>query len=310
MLRPNRTSIIEYMQAHQGRSESSSLNPRNHSQTTQHTMKTFTNHLCAAAIVLAGILLPCLPGSAGETANMVVLAQSTFDADADGWMQDGGANNPIAAAFLSAGGTAGGCASSTARDFLSAPRKFLGDQRHAYGGILRYDLKQNKGSGWLRVWDVRLLSGGLDLGNRLSQNNPPTTWTTVEISLLETDGWVNRGASRPATREELLTVLSNLETLWIRADYASGGTAMLDNVTILGRPSGPSESVLTLQQLPVLSIDGEVSGTYRIDWRAALDAADAWTPLTSVVLPHSPYLFVDTSAAGKPGRYYRTVKVQ
>jgi hypothetical protein len=42
-----------------------------------------------------------------------------------------------------------------------------------------------------------------------------------------------------------------------------------------------------------------------VEYRSALDPADAWKPLAELVLPTTPHLFVDTNSIGQPKRFYR-----
>jgi hypothetical protein len=53
-------------------------------------------------------------------------------------------------------------------------------------------------------------------------------------------------------------------------------------------------------------IQGTVGATYRIEARPAFNAAAPFTTVTNLVLPVSPYLWIDTNApANKPARIYR-----
>jgi hypothetical protein len=55
-----------------------------------------------------------------------------------------------------------------------------------------------------------------------------------------------------------------------------------------------------------LTINGQVGGNYRIDYLDALASTSIWQPLTNIVLPSSPYLFIDTRSVVQQ-RYYRSV---
>src|SRR4051812_44365887 len=54
-----------------------------------------------------------------------------------------------------------------------------------------------------------------------------------------------------------------------------------------------------------LTITGTPGATYPIQYVTSMGKSNAWTTLTNLVLPTSPYLLVDTSIADPPQRYYR-----
>jgi len=55
-----------------------------------------------------------------------------------------------------------------------------------------------------------------------------------------------------------------------------------------------------------LTLRGPVGGTFRIDCLNDLNNTN-WTTLTNIVLPNSPYLFIDTSSPSFLRRFYRAV---
>ena len=267
----------------------------------------------------AGVLAIALAGSCwltGQTAwgqtnspALIPIATSTFDdsaAGADGWLQTIEYQQSTPPTYQSSSGFTGGGIASTTGDFFVAPAKFLGNQSRAYGGDLRFDLKQNKTSGFTRGWDVRLHSSGMILVNRYPQQ-PPTVWTTFEFTLHEGHGWVNRDAGRDATREELIGALSNLEAIWIRADYGNSSLAQLDNVMLLAQPSGPIQPILAAGTYGGITIQGQVGTSYRIEYTATPNGTNSWQKLTDVLLPSSPYLFIDQSSPSAAVRFYRAV---
>lgn len=71
------------------------------------------------------------------------------------------------------------------------------------------------------------------------------------------------------------------------------------------------ESVgLNIALYPGLTINGTVGCQYRIEYTTFLNpnpSLTVWTPLTTLTLPTSPFLYVDTSAPATGTRFYRAV---
>lgn len=88
------------------------------------------------------------------------------------------------------------------------------------------------------------------------------------------------------------------------AEPTYDNTAFFDNVQVVY--AGP---LVTLDLYAGLNISGVVGSTNAIQY--ATNASDTnWVTLTNLVLPQSPYLFVDTSASARSGvRFYRAVLV-
>jgi hypothetical protein len=57
---------------------------------------------------------------------------------------------------------------------------------------------------------------------------------------------------------------------------------------------------------PTLFIEGVIGGGYRIEYREGLKETH-WLTLTNLVLPATPYQFVDYSAQGQSQRVYRLI---
>ncbi|MBN2506202.1 MAG: PD40 domain-containing protein [Verrucomicrobia bacterium] len=68
-----------------------------------------------------------------------------------------------------------------------------------------------------------------------------------------------------------------------------------------------SVSLLNLQILAALEISGVAGATYRIQYMPDMNHPSDWMTLTDVVLPSSPYLWVDRQSHGQPSRFYRAV---
>jgi hypothetical protein len=99
-----------------------------------------------------------------------------------------------------------------------------------------------------------------------------------------------------------------INRLWIRAEYASGGDASdLDVVTLWSQPSGPLQPVLAMNVQPEIWIEGAVGRTYRVEHQDDLEPTNVWLELAEVVLPISPFRFIDETALGVPRRFYRAI---
>lgn len=69
----------------------------------------------------------------------------------------------------------------------------------------------------------------------------------------------------------------------------------------------PPTSISTINMYAGLTLFGMAGTTNRIDFKNDL-AAPNWTVLTNLVLPFSPYLFIDTNSPNSTKRFYRVVQ--
>jgi hypothetical protein len=72
----------------------------------------------------------------------------------------------------------------------------------------------------------------------------------------------------------------------------SGYTSAPD--VLIGPPDMPSMTILDVKMIPEITIYGEIGATNQIQWINAYGDTNAWTVLTNIVLPSSPYVFYDT----------------
>jgi len=114
--------------------------------------------------------------------------------------------------------------------WFSAPRKFLGDQRDKYGGVLsmrvgfwEYGGSFVNSSASRGTFDVLLSSesAGMSLGcDRLL---PPLAFIhNMAVELREDSGWVVVGTRGAPSRSDFDRVLSSLSSLWVRGGYYTG----------------------------------------------------------------------------------------
>ncbi len=199
-----------------------------------------------------------------------VLLSSSFAADAEGWSApvDG-----TEIAYMPADATSDGhiCADDTSDDsdwYFQAPEAWLGDQSAAYGGALRFTLRQSAEDAQYDADDILITGGGITLKFNTAEN-PSTDWTLYQAPLVETAGWVNTSTGAAPTREEMLAVLSAVTELRIRGEYREGGdTGCLDeaqlvsvlNPLVRGQAVQIEPTQVVLAATPVRSVAGQVSG--------------------------------------------------
>jgi hypothetical protein len=197
--------------------------------------------LLVAAPVLAALLTPSFSGAQ--------IAQSTFAADADGWLSvtlpyPSAIPPTIVASFAPTWNSdSGGYISMVDPDgtttgnteYWQAPAKYLGSKTAAYGGALEFDLANAPGSGLFSQEDIILLGGGLTLIHPLGGASPTAAFQHYSIPLTEA-GWKRDNLAGPAaTQLEFLAALANVTQIFIRAEYQLGmDTEYLDNVVMSG----------------------------------------------------------------------------
>lgn len=248
---------------------------------------------------------------------LLVLASSHFDDTNnpfDGWR---GTNSPTYQTNMLGGATSNSVGYlrlvETKGDgqtmYFVAPAKFLGDKRAAYNGVLRLAHRQDATSQQTGGGNFVLLGSSNTLLSFSLRGTPSTTWTSFEIPLNENVGWINTTSNTFATQEDFQRVMLSVNRLWIRAEYSTQNTDQsdLDDVELLGRPSGPLQPSLTASTFAGVTIHGAIGTSYRIESRSALDAAATWQKLSDLVLPTSPYLFIDQTSPGTTNRFYRAV---
>lgn len=275
-------------------------------------MKTRSINVLAAAIVL---LASTASRALFAQTPLVTLASSDFEMNAEGWQGTNTANGRETLTYKTGGASSNSVGyisvNETSGDgqvmYFAAPAKFLGDKRAAYHGLLRFNLKQSAAdsSGPVRNF-VYLGATNLLLAFGL-YSTPGTNWASFEVPLNENVGWFNVTSNRLATQEDFCTVFRAVKKLWICAEYSTHNSdgSDLDDVVLLGQPSGPVQPILAAGTYAGITIDGAVGSSYRIEYRESLDSSDKWQKMADIVLPASPYLFVDPSSPSASRRFYR-----
>jgi hypothetical protein len=67
----------------------------------------------------------------------------------------------------------------------------------------------------------------------------------------------------------------------------------------------PPVSLQSIEVIPGLRITGTIGALFRIECRDELAQTSDWITLKNLVLPASPYLFIETNGASTLKRFYR-----
>jgi hypothetical protein len=118
--------------------------------------------------------------------------------------------------------------------------------------------------------------------------------------------WQKDGAAIPGATNATLTLagFSTNEVGWYTVLVSNGFTTSSRAVFVgLG-----DVLALDVELLAGLTITGLVGETYRVEYTTDLNEPHAWHPLTTLVLPTSPYRYLLDSISAGPKRFYRAVQ--
>lgn len=194
---------------------------------------------------LAGAAFAAALGSASPAAAATILAQSTFDTGAEGWVEGDftGGNRTHPLTWDSRGHVLAIDAYGQVAGFL-APIAFRGDKRDAFGGTLSFDLASDLPAVSDDLPYVTLRRDGLLLFGLLTNLAPNSAFRRYSVELRPENFVIGDPESNPtvtpATAEQLRRVLTNITQLSIRADVANGrDAARLDNVVLTASAAVP-----------------------------------------------------------------------
>jgi hypothetical protein len=187
---------------------------------------------------------------------------STFEANTEGWTAVGDVAGPVT--WLSTGGNPAGHIELTDQviggvTYFVAPTSFHGNYNSALGTSLTFDLRQSfpGAPNQFDAPDIILEGGGLTLLFDTPTNPANNGWTSYDVPLTDVSGWRVSNLSGPlATQAQILTTLTNITDLQIRAEYQTGAdTDSLDNVFLFSAPSSIPDSSSALFMLS-LAVSG------------------------------------------------------
>jgi hypothetical protein len=153
-----------------------------------------------------------------------------------------------------------------------------------------------------------ILTNGMPylLGFDLAYNNIAPLPVSIEYSI----GGITRTFTRlPGTeipfwqRQTLVFTATNTGPHTLRFRDTSGhfrAGAALDNVSLT-----PIVSHVSINLYAGVRLEGVAGQSYRIEYVDTLGSGNDWTALTNIVLPSTPYLFLDVGSTNAGRRFYR-----
>lgn len=103
--------------------------------------------------------------------------------------------------------------------YWSLPQRFLGNQLQSYGGNLSFTVGNEAYGQYIPDQDIIIRGNGLTLV--WTRHNPTEQRTDAPIKESEWQS-IDQGGPHIASRADLLTVLSNLESILVRANLREG----------------------------------------------------------------------------------------
>jgi hypothetical protein len=180
--------------------------------------------LTRSTAIAAGVLVGLLGGRAQQLSQERALVAHGFEATTHGWLVSGdtGAAEPQ---LHASGGQPGGYLSHADEAlgetwYFRAPDSVLRALAAAEHGTLSYSLKQSADVAGIVEDDVVIAGPAGRLSYRFP-TSPGTNWTTFSVKLTAGAGW-RWNWNRPASEEQIHSVLANPTSLEIRGEYHTG----------------------------------------------------------------------------------------
>jgi hypothetical protein len=186
------------------------------------------------AIVIA-LIAGFVDSGAQTRSDERIVVVHDFTTSAHGWLISGD-TGLTAPELKPAGGNPGGYVSNTDEAlgetwYFRAPDSVLRALSAAEHGTLSYDLEQSADEPGFLDDDVVIVGPAGRLSYRF-RSSPGITWTPFSVRLAASAGW-RWNWNRPATQEQMKSVLDNPTSLEIRGEYYTGpDVGGLDNVVL------------------------------------------------------------------------------
>lgn len=190
------------------------------------------------AVVISALLVACAScGRAGASEDRTLVA-CDFASSAEGWLIVGDTGD-APPDFHRSGGHPDGFISGDDEAvgetwYFRAPANVLAKLPSAENGVLRYSLEQSATDGGFPDDDVVIVGRAGRLSYRFNYA-PGTNWTDFSVQLSAAAGW-RWNWNRPATQEQIKSVLADPIRIEIRGEYRTGpDVGGLDSVVLTGR---------------------------------------------------------------------------
>ena len=193
--------------------------------------------LTRSTAIAAGVLASLLGGRAPLLSQERTLVAHDFEGSTHGWLVSGD-TGAVAPQVHASDGHPGGYISYADEAlgetwYFRAPDSVLSALSAAEHGTLTYSLKQSADVVGIVEDDVVIVGPAGRLSFRFP-TSPGTTWTPFSVTLAAGSGW-RWNWNRPASEEQIHSVLANPTSLEIRGEYHTGpDEGGLDTVVLTG----------------------------------------------------------------------------
>lgn len=148
--------------------------------------------------------------------------------------------------------------------YWSLPQRFLGNQLKSYGGYLSFTIENEAYGPYIPDQDIIIRGNGLTL--IWTRANPNENRTEAHIK--ETD-WqsIDQGGPRVSSRADLLTVLSNLEAILVRATLKEGTSQVHLSDVVLDTAVSQNTGQATVSDVEICRCPEGYTGTSCEVWK-------------------------------------------
>ncbi|MGP8053556.1 MAG: hypothetical protein ACLQAH_07015, partial [Limisphaerales bacterium] len=133
-------------------------------------------------------------------------------------------------------------------------------------------------------------------GNQFIGEYGTNVWTSINAI-----DWTNRF---PISYDPLPFFTYGAGTFLVVSNYGQN----IYQSGVFGPQSNSPATTLTISTYPGVTINGSAGAVYQIQSTTNLNST--WQPLTNLMLPFSPYIWVDTSPPAVGQKFYRSVQLQ
>lgn len=178
--------------------------------------------------------------ASGQSPAGPILVDHDFATSAQDWLISGD-TGVVEPTFNASGGDPGGYIAGDDEAigetwYFRAPDEVVRELRAADQGTMSFSLKQSATDAGFPEDDIIIVGAAGRLSYRFSFV-PDTDWTGFSVRLSESEGW-RWNWNRPATGDQIRSVLADPRRLDIRGEYRTGhDVGGLDNFTLTAGPA-------------------------------------------------------------------------